>query len=170
MICLYYGSYINLKKINKNNYTNIIPDFFQKIGKNILYITYIYNMIKNIQELWKFIILPGIIMLALDGVFLYTNKNTFITQIMDVQGTTLQFKIVGAIICYICLIYGLYYFILREHRPVIDSILLGLVIYGVYESTTYALFTKWKFETMLLDISWGGILFGLTTYVTYTFT
>ena len=124
----------------------------------------------NIQQLWKFIILPGIIMLGLDGIFLYTNMNTFIKQIMDVQGTTLQFKILGAVICYVCLIYGLYYFVLREKQSVTDAILLGLVIYGVYESTTYALLTKWKFETMLLDISWGGILFGLTTYLTYKFT
>ena len=124
----------------------------------------------NIQELWKFFILPGIIMLGLDFIFLYTNLNTFTKQIMDVQGTSIQFKILGAIICYICLIYGLYYFVLREHRPITDAIILGLVIYGVYESTTYALFTKWKFETMLLDISWGGILFGLTTYLTYKIT
>ena len=127
-------------------------------------------MIKNTQELWKFILLPGIIMLVIDGLFLYTNMNTFIKQIMDVQGTTLQIKILGVVICYVCLIYGLYYFILREHRPIIDAIILGLVIYGVYESTTYALLTKWRLETMLLDISWGGILFGLTTYLTYKFT
>lgn len=124
----------------------------------------------NTQDLWKFIILPGIIMLALDFVFLYTNMNTFIKQIMDVQGTTLQFKILGAIICYVFLIFGLYYFVLREHRPVIDAILLGLVIYGVYESTTYALLTKWRFETMLMDVAWGGTLFGLTTYLTYKLT
>ena len=46
-----------------------------------------------------------------------------------------------------------------------DAAILGWVIYMVFESTNYAIFKKWKMETILLDGIWGGILFGLTAYI-----
>jgi uncharacterized membrane protein len=48
--------------------------------------------------------------------------------------------------------------------------ILGFVIYGVYETTTYALLKKWKLQTVMIDTLWGGILFGLTTMITYKLT
>jgi uncharacterized membrane protein len=45
--------------------------------------------------------------------------------------------------------------------------LFGFIIYGVYDSTTYALFKKWKLKLMAIDILWGGVLMGLTTWLTY---
>jgi uncharacterized membrane protein len=65
------------------------------------------------------------------------------------------------------LIGGLFYFILKNKRPVQDAFLLGLVIYGVYETTTYALLKNWNFATVMVDTLWGGILLALTTYLTY---
>jgi uncharacterized membrane protein len=35
----------------------------------------------------------------------------------------------------------------------------------VYESTNYAILKDWKIQTLLMDGLWGGILFGLTTYI-----
>ena len=46
---------------------------------------------------------------------------------------------------------------------------LGLVIYGVYETTNYAIFKNWTLSTVLLDTAWGAILLGLTTFLTYQF-
>ena len=46
-----------------------------------------------------------------------------------------------------------------------DASILGWVIYGVYESTNLAVFKKWDLKTVLVDGIWGGILFGLTTYI-----
>ena len=59
------------------------------------------------------------------------------------------------------------YFILKQRRSVMDAFILGIVIYGVYETTTYALLKKWSIQTVMIDTLWGGILFGLTTYLTY---
>ena len=76
-------------------------------------------------------------------------------------------KFEGAALCYIFLIFGLYYFILSENRSAFDAFILGLVIYGVYETTTYAIFKKWSFHLVLIDTLWGGVLFALTTIITY---
>jgi uncharacterized membrane protein len=76
-------------------------------------------------------------------------------------------RILGAIICYILLIFGLYYFILKDHRSILDATLFGIVIYGVYESTNYATLKNWTLKILLIDTLWGGVLMGLTTYLTY---
>jgi uncharacterized membrane protein len=116
----------------------------------------------------KTILFSGVVLLVLDSVYLRAIKNIFELQIIAVQRVSLQFRLLGAIICYICLIGGLYYFILRTRRPVQDAFILGLVIYGVYESTNYAILKHWKWEIMAMDTLWGGILFALTTFIVYS--
>jgi uncharacterized membrane protein len=116
------------------------------------------------------VLLPAIIMLVLDGIFLGMNRDMFALQVAEVQRVVIEVKYLGAVLCYALLIFGLYYFIIKDRRPVIDAMILGFVIYGVYETTTYALLKKWKLQTMMIDTLWGGILFGLTTMITYKLT
>jgi uncharacterized membrane protein len=108
-----------------------------------------------------------VILLALDFVYITLNRNMFEVQVADVQRVSLQMRPFGGVLSYIMLVIGLYYFIVREHRAIFDAFLLGLVIYGVYEGTTYALFKKWKLNIVFMDTLWGGILFALTTFITY---
>jgi uncharacterized membrane protein len=113
------------------------------------------------------ILIPSGIFILLDIVFLYINAKTFENQIRQVQNTSLNMRYNSAIVCYIFLIGALYYFILREHKTPNEAFLLGIAIYGVYETTTYATLEKWRLETVAKDTLWGGILFYLTTYLTY---
>jgi len=115
----------------------------------------------------KTLILTGLVMLGLDAIYLSAMRDMFEIQIAAVQRVVLQFRPLGAVICYILLITGLYYFILQNRRPISDAFFLGIVIYGVYESTTYALLKQWKLKTMIMDTLWGGILFALTTGIVY---
>jgi len=123
----------------------------------------------KLKELWNFILLPAIILLTLDFIYIYATFNEFRLQIAEVQRVVLQLKYLGAILCYFFLIFGLYYFILREHKSVLDAMLFGFVIYGVYDTTTYAVLKKWKLKLMVMDTLWGGALMGLTTWMTYKF-
>jgi len=116
---------------------------------------------------YKMILVASIIFILLDIIFLYLNARTFEKQITQVQSTPLKIRYEPAIICYIFLILGLYYFILREHKTPNEAFILGMVIYGVYETTTYATLQKWRLETVVKDTLWGGILFYLTTFLTY---
>jgi uncharacterized membrane protein len=50
-----------------------------------------------------------------------------------------------------------------------DAFILGIVIYGVYETTNYAIFDKWNIQALTLDTLWGGILFAITTKIVYLF-
>lgn len=118
----------------------------------------------------KDIILPLFILLILDSIYLYAHKKTFEIQIASVQRVSIQPRYLGAIVCYALLVFGLYYFILKHRRSVFDAFLLGIVIYGVFDSTNYAIFKKWELNVAVMDMLWGGLLFGLTTYITYRLT
>jgi uncharacterized membrane protein len=73
----------------------------------------------------------------------------------------------GAIICYLLIIYGLNYFIIDTKKSIKDAFILGIFVYGVYESTSYAILDKWNMKAVTLDTLWGGILFALTTNIVY---
>lgn len=115
----------------------------------------------------KQVIISGIIMLLLDSVYLSIFSKFFNNIVFNIQNSKLKFKILGAVLCYIFLIFGLNYFIIDQKKSFLDAFLLGIVIYGVYETTTYALFDKWKLEAVVLDTLWGGILFTLTYFLTF---
>jgi len=94
-------------------------------------------------------------------------KSYFNKQIKQIQGTPVQLNLVGAFLTYIFLIFGLNYFIVSKNKSVSDAFLLGIVIYAVYEFTNLSLLKNWRVLTTILDTTWGGILFALTTFLTY---
>lgn len=111
------------------------------------------------------VFLSFLIFILLDSMFIYANSSTFHSQILEVQSSPWKPKLLGIFLSYVFLLGGLYYFILKERRSVLDAFLLGLVIYGVYESTNYVAFNNWHLKTVIVDTLWGGILFGVTTYL-----
>jgi len=106
-------------------------------------------------------------MLLLDSVYLTTMGGQYGEQIAKVQRTVMTIKPSGVIACYLFLIFGLYYFILRENRPIVDAFFLGIVIYGVYDATTYAVLKQWSPYLAITDTLWGGVLLSVTTAITY---
>lgn len=112
-------------------------------------------------------IIPVITIVLLDTIYLYTTKSIMETQIKNVQGSPVKLNILSAILCYITILLGLYYFIWREHKPVKDAFLLGMFVNGVFEFTNMAIFKDWTPFVVVLDILWGGVLFALTTFIFY---
>lgn len=115
--------------------------------------------------MFRDIIITATVLLIIDAMFIASMSSFFTNQIELVQKDKFTFDILGGFVAYVFLIFGLYWFIIREKRSLLDAFLLGIVIYGVYEGTTKALFKKWKKETMLIDTIWGGTLFSLTTII-----
>lgn len=115
------------------------------------------------------LLISGVILLILDSLYLKIIGKAYAEQVATVQRTVMNVKFSSAIVCYILLIFGLYYFILKDKKTVFDAFLLGIVIYGVYDTTTHAIFKKWSTSLAALDTLWGGVLFALTTMITYYF-
>jgi uncharacterized membrane protein len=115
-------------------------------------------MIKNI-------ILLAIIFVLVDAGFLYLMSNSFQTMVKKIQGTPLKMELLPTIACYIILVSSLYYFVINKKGSYLDAFLLGFFIYGVYDTTNMAIFKDWSYKVGLIDLTWGGFLFLITTYL-----
>jgi len=115
-------------------------------------------MILNILKL-------SLIFSALDFVYLFSMSTKFQNMIKNIQGSDLQMNIIPTIVCYFFLIFLLYYFIVHKRQTVLDAFLLGVGVYGVYETTNLAIFKKWEPMVGIIDTLWGGILFSLSYYL-----
>ena len=112
------------------------------------------------------LVVSSVVMLVLDAIFIYANSNMFISQVFDVQRSPLKLNYAGAAFTYVLLIFALNYFILVPKKSVGDAFLLGVVIYGVFEGTNYAMLKSWKPLTVMVDTLWGGTLMASTTFLT----
>jgi len=115
--------------------------------------------------MFKKVILLGLIFILIDSIYLSLMKNNFQKLIKNIQGSDLKLNIPSTILCYIFLISSIYYFIISKNGTILDAFLLGIFIYGVYETTNTATFKKWNYKIALIDTLWGGILFASTIYV-----
>jgi uncharacterized membrane protein len=110
-------------------------------------------------------LVSAILFVVIDFVYLNLIKNYFVNQVKIVQGSPLKINLLGTVLCYIFLIFGINYFIIKPKKSAYDAFLLGILIYGVFETTNYALFSKWSPLTVIMDTVWGGILFALVTFI-----
>lgn len=106
-------------------------------------------------------------MILLDSIYIYLTRTIFNNTLYAVQGSELKIKLIPALLVYVFLLGGLYYFILIPKRPVIDAFILGLVIYAVFDLTNLAIIDKWSYKIVIMDSLWGASLFAMTTYLTY---
>ena len=59
----------------------------------------------------------------------------------------------------------------KKKKYIQDAFILGVYLYiQFYESTNHAIFNDWNGIPIYIDSVWGGILFSLTTYLTYEIT
>ena len=117
--------------------------------------------------MWKSIIIIATIMLILDFSYLYLFRDFMLPILKNIQKADVKINIMSALACYIILVSGLYYFIIRKNASPKDAFLLGVLINGVYETTNYAFFKDWSPLLVILDTLWGGILLGTTTFLYY---
>ena len=87
-------------------------------------------------------------------------------------------KLIAGIICYLLLALAIYIFIiLPEKEKTIKSsnldilkkgMILGFIIYGVYNSTNRATINEYGTMESIVDTVWGSILIGLISFLAIT--
>ena len=120
-----------------------------------------------VYSMWKTILIITVIILVLDAIYLTATRSIFGEVVAKIQRVAIQMRVEGAIVVYALLVLGLYKFIISERRPVKDAAIFGLVIYGVFDFTNYAMFKNYDLATALMDTAWGTTLMALTTYLVY---
>ena len=115
----------------------------------------------------KELVISALVMLGLDTAYISVIKNDYLNQIQDIQKTVPNVNMVGVLLSYTLMIFGINYFIIQKNASTLDAFLFGIVIYGIYDATAYALFSKWSVNLAIIDTIWGGILMMTTAYLTY---
>lgn len=116
--------------------------------------------------MWKGVIFSSIILLLLDSVYLTLIGKAYSQQIFNIQKLPMKVRFSGALFSYLFVIIGLNYFIILKNKSALDAGILGTVIYGVYDATSYALLKDWDETLAVIDTLWGGVLFATTTLIT----
>jgi len=130
----------------------------------ILHIAIKYNTIV-IMKFIKDYLLFSLIFTCIDGIYLYLASEHFNKQLNMIQGSNITLNPISLFLCYIALTTGIFYFAIKKKLTNIEIFFLGIFVYGVYETTNHAIFDKWKWNTVLMDTLWGGILFFLSTFL-----
>jgi len=110
-------------------------------------------------------LLLSVIMVLIDYVYLSLVSGFFNKQISLIQNSNIKLNYPATILCYLFLTLGFYYFLINKKSTYMDAFLLGLVIYGVYETTNKAILKKWKWDSVIIDTIWGGTLFFLVKMI-----
>ncbi len=113
------------------------------------------------------LLVSAAILLLLDAMYLFAIRHYFNDQVHKVQGSDIKLNYFGIVLCYLILILGLNYFIIRHDMPILDAFLLGILIYGVYEATNWSILENWSIKTVIIDTLWGGAVLSSTTAIVY---
>ncbi len=88
----------------------------------------------------------------------------FSNMIQNVQGAPMEIKPFRIGLAYIVLFLLILFTIDKVKTPQ-EAFVLGLLVYGVYDSTNYATLKNWDLGVAIKDTLWGGVLFSTIKYI-----
>lgn len=115
-------------------------------------------------------------------VILYFNRSLYEKMFEQInQGKTQHASktYLAGLVVYVLLSIGLYYFVIKpsfevkeEERVMYilkNSMLFGLITYGVYDFTNMATITSFGVKEGMIDMMWGGVLCGIIGMIAYSY-
>jgi uncharacterized membrane protein len=120
----------------------------------------------------KLFIISLVLFIILDGIWISSNFNYYMTVLKKIQKEPFVVKIPPIIISYICLSIALYLYLkfiiyeIKEQKKynkylitVVYGFLFGLAVYGTYSFTCCTYFKNYTYYDGFKDTLWGIILF-----------
>ncbi len=107
----------------------------------------------------------GLIVILIDYFYLSWIKDKFNKMIVKIQGSDIELNYGAAALCYALLIFCLKHYIIDKKFNTLDTFLLGVIIYGIYETTSAATIKNWDTKIIVIDTLWGGCLFLISRYI-----
>jgi uncharacterized membrane protein len=104
------------------------------------------------------------ILFLVDLFWLATGGIFFREMVRSIQGGDIELRYISAIIVYLLLAY-----MLLEARSYKQAFLYGVCIYGVFDFTNLAVFSKYDWKIGLADTLWGGVLMVSAKYLLQAF-
>lgn len=116
------------------------------------------------------LLIPASLLLFFDFLYLKSFGNSlFGPMVRNIQKQNMVLSFFPSIIAYIFIFFILYFFILLPRLSPLHAFLLGASVYGVFDFTNLAIFSNYQYFPAIIDTIWGGILFYITTFITYYF-
>jgi uncharacterized membrane protein len=120
-----------------------------------------------------------IFILLVDFVWLYVNYNNYNRLVKKIQGSDISVNIIGGFLSYLTVLIGLFYFSIplitnelnkdKNKSLLILCIkyggLLGLIMYGIFNTTNIGIFKNYEIYVGLIDTLWGAFLFTISSYI-----
>lgn len=123
-----------------------------------------------------------IVLLALDAVYLSIVSRFYKASIRRIQGgVDMKVNLIAAVACYAFLVLGLIFIVFTQlsrygslrslslQNKLLYALrfggVVGLVVYGVFNTTNLAIFRDYSKTLAIIDIVWGTILYTLATFV-----
>ena len=104
--------------------------------------------------------------LVFDYLYLSNVVGIFNEVVRAIQGSDINFRMLGAVGAYAAIVYQFYHFIYsKDGANVTDAFVLGATSYAIYDLTNYALFDNYPLNVGLMDTLWGGVLYSLVFLV-----
>jgi len=124
---------------------------------------------------FKLIVILAAVAALADYVWLGTVMSGFYkNQLGDLLrpfGISFDIRLLGAVAVYLLLALGILYFVLplasSASTAFISGALFGLVVYGIYDFTNWALLTRWPLPIIFADVVWGVVLIGFLSYLAH---
>jgi uncharacterized membrane protein len=114
---------------------------------------------------YKKIVITGVVLVAIDVLFLYFITPIFNKMIHNIQGSNINIKYMPLMFVYLFVTLQIYYFIIRENKGLLDAFILGMTTYAIFDLTNLSVFKNYNSKIAIVDIIWGGILYTSTTYI-----
>lgn len=114
----------------------------------------------------KKIIVSVLSLLILDIIWVTTYMGPrYNILVKNIQGSNMKVNKWSALFAYIFMVILLIQFVIKYKFSVLESFLFGMCLYGVYDFTCGAVFTKWDFNLAIIDVIWGGLVYATVTYI-----
>lgn len=113
-----------------------------------------------------------IIFLIIDLPWLfYFSGDLYTNVIKNIQGSSISFRPLSALVAYILLALGIRLFVIDKVKTIGESIiyggLFGLITYGIFDFTNIAIFEGWTYKVGIIDMIWGTIICSAVSLIIY---
>ena len=86
-----------------------------------------------------------------------------------------KFNLYSALLLYILLAVGVVFIVLNNNfstnllSAMVVGAVFGLIVYGVYDLTNFAIIKNWPLKIVVIDMVWGTFLLGIVSFLTKYF-
>lgn len=115
-------------------------------------------------------LVPSIIVLVIDIFWLnFVMAKPYKKMIKNIQGSDMVANYPYAIAAYLMVVLLLNFIIIKNDLSLLDSFVIGICTWGLYDFTAGAVIKGWRLDLALLDVLWGGLLLMSMKYISDQF-